>query len=224
MKYLKNKVRAIIFDMDGTIIKTDHIWRKVTVDALSKNGVNNLSDDERAFIDSMAGMNMSKASEALKEEFGLEDKPQVIYDFMVSQANFYFGERLDFIQGFERFHKKLQKAGIPTGIATNAIPDNLYKIIKTMKFEDLFGKNIFSIEHVARPKPDPDLFLHAAAKLGAHPEKCVVFEDSIHGFKAAKAASIKCIAVRGPQNEDYLEHVDEHIDNYDQAEDALKKL
>ena len=71
-------------------------------------------------------------------------------------------------------------------------------------------------------KPDPALFLHAAEKLNAAPENCVVFEDSIWGFKAANAAHMKCIAIKNNRNQDHhSENTHGAIDSYDEAEAVI---
>jgi len=74
------------------------------------------------------------------------------------------------------------------------------------------------------PKPDPAIFLHSASQLGVKPEDCVVFEDSIFGFNAAKAAGMKCIGIKNELNLKHLDKVNDAIENYYQAEDALKKI
>ena len=58
--------------------------------------------------------------------------------------------------------------------------------------------NISSRDFVEKIKPAPDLFLHAAAKLGAAPDEVIVFEDSLNGLRAARAAGMKCVVVPGP--------------------------
>lgn len=224
MEDIKHKIKAVIFDMDGTIIKTEHIWKKVTVDVLKHQGVETLSDQDHAFLDSLAGMSLKKAAHELKEKFNLPDSAEDIFGLKLTLANTYFHKQLEFIHGFEQFHTKLQQFMIPSGLATNAHPDHLKTIVETMNFKRLFGENIYSIEHVQKPKPDPDLFLHTAAMLGAKPEECIVFEDSIHGFKAAQAAGMKCIALKNSNNKNLLDLVQDAIESYDQAEDALRKI
>ena len=58
-----------------------------------------------------------------------------------------------------------------------------------------FTSTVCSRDHVARVKPAPDLFLLAATRLGVAPERCVVFEDSPNGIRAARAAGMRCVAI-----------------------------
>ena len=225
MNDIKIKVKAIIFDMDGTIIKTDHVWEDVTTKILQKIGVFEIPAEKQAFYDSLTGMGLRDASTALKREFNLLESVDEIIAQKIAIANSHFVNKVEYIEGFELFHQKLQKNLIPTSIATNAHPINLHEIVKTMKFEQFFGTNIYSMADVNfKAKPDPALFLFTANMLGAKPEECVVFEDSIHGFNAAQAAGMKCIAVKNKKNELLLHKVNHAIDSYHEAEDALRKI
>lgn len=223
---IKNKFKAIIFDMDGTIIKTEHIWQQVTKGTLQKYGINQVPAEKANFVNNLAGMGLKEASHAIKEEFSLPDSVEDIINLKLALANMHFESRLEYIDGFEDFHKKLVEHNIPSGIATNSHPVNLNEIIKTMNFKDMFGDNIYCIAHVGfKAKPDPALFLHTAKQLGADPKDCVVFEDSIYGFRAAKAAGMKCIAVKNERNENLLaELTDNAIETYHEAEEALRKI
>lgn len=224
MKNIKNKVKAVIFDMDGTIINTEGIWQKVTLNFLSEHGFNELDENAKLFLRSFSGIGMSDAAHELKRYFGLPHSHQDIVNQKTMIANKLFEDAIDFIEGFEQFHNKLRHNEIPTSIATNATLSNLEILIKKMKFDRFFGQNIYCVDHVGKAKPDPALFLHAADKLNVTPDECVVFEDSLYGFQAAKAAGMKCIAIKNNINQDHLEHVNDAIESYHDAEDALKKI
>ena len=211
--------------MDGTIVKTEHIWDQVTDSALSKFDIK-LSPEERAeFLGKLTGMGMKDASATLKKTFGLPDSVEEIINLKLALANMHFESRLEYMDGFEEFQRKLVSNHIPNGIATNAHPNNLETINKTMNFTDKFGEYVYCIAHVNfKAKPDPALFLHTAQKLGAKPDECVVFEDSMHGFNAAKSAGMKCIAVKNDRNMHLLDHATNAISDYHEAEDVLSKI
>ena len=222
---LKEKLKAVIFDMDGTIIQTDHIWSQATRDFLREANVRAFTPHDRQFLEGMSGMSIYAASKAVKQHFGLPHQPKEVADRKMAIVNAYFLKGVEFIEGFQQFHRQLRDNEIPSGIGTNATPENLEPLKESMQFHRFFVQHVYFIADVNYvPKPDPTLFLHVAKQLGVKPEECVVFEDSIYGFQAAKAAGMKCIAIKGPNNHHLLEHAHAAIDSYHEAVDALKKV
>lgn len=222
---LKDKLKAVIFDMDGTIIQTEHIWEQVCRDFLYEANIRAFTPADHAFLESLSGMATFLASKAIKKHFALPQTSEVMAARKMELANGYFRKGVKWINGFEAFHQKLRDAGIPSGIGTNAKPENLEPLKESMQYQRYFGKHVYCIADVNYvPKPDPALFLFVAKQLGAKPEECIVFEDSIYGFQAAKAAGMKCIAIKGATNHHLLEHAHAAIDSYDEAIDALKKV
>ncbi len=226
MKSIKKNIKAIIFDMDGTIIKTEHIWNKVTRDVIALHGIHSLTSEQEKEMERLIGSSLPKASNILKEIFDFKASvDEILSQHIVLSNNHLSKQRCDFIEGFQAFHKKLIEHAIPNSIATNAHRENLDGMVKINGLDLLFGKYIYSPRDVGElVKPDPALFLHASKNLGVAPEQCVVFEDSVYGFQAAKAAGMRCIAVKNDKNKLLLDHVDGAIDSYDQALEALKKL
>jgi beta-phosphoglucomutase-like phosphatase (HAD superfamily) len=225
MESVKTKIKAIIFDMDGTIIHTEALWRQVNLALLKKYGITEFSEEHDMLFKSFSGMSMTGVATIMKDYFNLPDSVETLVLTKLDLANELFDQHIDFIDGFELFHAKLQTLDIPMSIATNAMPANLLPIAKKFEFHKLFGGNVFSQADVNyRPKPDPALFLYAAAMLGVKPEECLVFEDSIPGFQAARAAGMKCIAIKNELNAHVLDTVHDAITNYHEAEEAIKKL
>jgi len=225
MERIKDKIKAIIFDMDGTIVKTEHIWHAATQRVLEERGFTNFSADQEKFLESLSGIGLIKAAEAIKKEFKLLDSIATLTGQTKQIAHSLLNDGLEFIDGFESFHKKLQESFIPTSVASNADHSSLVLFNEKMKLHKFFGKNIFSIEIVGNiPKPSPDIFLHAAKQLKVDPRECVVFEDSLFGFQAAQAAGMRCIAIKNKINHKNLGLVDHAISSYHEAEEALLTL
>lgn len=222
---IKQNIKAVIFDMDGTIIQTEHIWKQATQDVLVRRGFMTFNDDQQKEMLSLSGIGLLESAKVLKKLFNLKDSADFLAAETKQIAHELFASNVEFIDGFELFHKKLKLSLIPTSIATNADKASLKLLDQKMNLYKFFGKNLYSIEHVGnKAKPDPALFLHAAAKLNVQPHECVVFEDSIFGFKAAAAAGMKCIAIKNNGNHQHLDKAHGAIDSYHEAEEALKKL
>lgn len=98
--------------------------------------------------------------------------------------------------GLIELMRDLQRAGVPCAAASNAERVNVDFIIDGLKLREFF-RAVLSREDVVRGKPDPELFLLAARRMGVPPARCVVFEDSRAGFEAAARAGMRVIAVVG---------------------------
>ena len=84
--------------------------------------------------------------------------------------------------------------GIPLAVASSAMTRNVDFVVDTLELRSYFD-SISSGDNVSRPKPDPEIYLKTAEKLGLAPAQCVAFEDSFVGIESAKRAGMKCIAV-----------------------------
>ena len=91
----------------------------------------------------------------------------------------------------------LLKVGLPAAVVSNSRLVRVRNSLKRASLTEIFGERVFSSEQVARPKPYPDVYLHAAQTLGVAPARCIVVEDSVSGLNAARAAGMKTIAFVG---------------------------
>lgn len=225
MSSSKKKLKAIIFDMDGTIIDSNKVWDLATQKTLEEYGLRAFTDEFKKHLDSLSGVSLTHAVVRLKQLFNLQEEPEALAHSILSHSKKLFKEGVPFIEGFEAFHAIVRKHNIPSCIATNADDVSLAQLKKTLNLENFFQDKIFNISHVNyTPKPDPALFLYAADQLGALPSECVVFEDSIVGFTAAKAAGMTCIAVKNKHNQTLLHEVASAIEHYHEAPEKIHEL
>ncbi len=98
------------------------------------------------------------------------------------------------LPGVETFLHRLRDAGVPNCIGSSTHRENITTILGVLGFADLFG-GMVTAEDVTRGKPDPDVFLKAAAKTGCEPRRCIVFEDALAGIEAAHAGGMKVVGV-----------------------------
>jgi len=98
------------------------------------------------------------------------------------------------LPGVHTFLGRLKEAGVPNCIGSSTHRENITTILQVLGFAGLFG-GMVTAEDVSHGKPDPEVFLKAAAKTGCAPGRCVVFEDALAGIEAGRAGGMKVVGV-----------------------------
>ena len=118
----------------------------------------------------------------------LGNRKEVLYRELMAQGD------LQPLPGVRRLLEQLRDAGIPCAIGSSTPRANLDAALARLGIADLFD-TIVSAEDVTRGKPDPEVFLKAAARIQRRPECCVVFEDALFGIEAARAGGMRVVGI-----------------------------
>ena len=179
--------QAIIFDCDGVLVDSEVLAQEVELAALAEVG---LTYDRADFQTRFMGMSNDSFFAALEADSHRQLGRALPANFRESCHNRYAGfvrERLVEVPGAAA---AISPISHPRAVASSSeIPILETKLRKTGLWE-YFAPHVYSANHVARSKPAPDLFLHAAAELGAEARQCIVLEDSANGVLAARAAGM----------------------------------
>jgi HAD superfamily hydrolase (TIGR01509 family) len=119
------------------------------------------------------------------------------------------------LPGVREFLQALKDHGILCVIGSSTHRENVTTTLEVLGLEDFFA-DIVTAEDVKRGKPDPEVFLTAATRIGVAPVDAVVFEDALVGIAAAKAAGMRVVAVATTEPKDKLEHADWVVDRLDE--------
>jgi beta-phosphoglucomutase len=194
---------AAIFDWDGTLADTRHPIVVSFHRALKENGL----DVSTEYIERRIGLGASDTFREILRLQGHEVDEQLVKRLVArkSEIQVELADEVQLFGGAKELLVELQ-GKVRVALASMNNRTVVGHLLMAKGIEDCF-EVIMTGDGVAHSKPDPEIFLKTAEALGVKPEHCVVFEDSIFGVKAAKAAGMSCIAVTtGVYSGDELEN------------------
>ena len=180
---------AIIFDFDGVIADSEVLSNMVLAEIVSELGVPTTIED--AYRDYM-GKRFNDVIDAIEKTIGRALPPSFAAQYQDRTLQ-RFRQELTPIAGARDFIVKFVE--LPRCIASSSSPDRLALCLEVLRMTDLFEDRVFSASNVARGKPHPDIFLHAASQIGVPACECIVIEDSASGVLAGRAAGATVIGL-----------------------------
>lgn len=185
----KNK-RAMIFDLDGTLVDSMWMWHEIDIEYLGRFGIP-LPDRLQADIE---GMSFSETALYFKERFQLPDPLEIIKRDWNRMAWDKYTHQVPLKEGVRDFIRQCRSHNILLGIATSNSRELVENIISVHGLTQDFSCIMTGCD-VERGKPSPDIYLAVARELQVQPEECLVFEDIVPGIQAGKSAGMEVCAV-----------------------------
>ncbi len=193
--------QLVILDNDGVLVDSEPIANRILADLLTEAGVPTSYED--ALRDYMGG-SLGRVHEVVRERTGTV-LPADLSDRYHARLFDSFRTELRPVRGAAELIDALARAGVLYCVASSGTHERIRLALDRVGLLDRFtDRTIFSSADVDRGKPAPDLFLHAAAAMGADPSRCVVIEDSAAGVRAALAAGMTVYGYAGMTPADRL--------------------
>ncbi|MBR5597560.1 MAG: HAD family phosphatase [Lachnospiraceae bacterium] len=205
---LRNK-KAVIFDLDGTLVDSMWMWKSIDIEYLGKFGI----DLPPTLQKDIEGMSFSETAVYFKETFELSDSLEQIKADWNDMAYEKYTKEVDFKAGAKEFLKYCKKNHIKLGIATSNSRELVDATMEALGVREYFDCIKTSCE-VARGKPAPDIYLAVAQNLNVPVSDCLVFEDVEMGILAGKNAGMEVCAIEDDFSMDQLEKKKQLADYY----------
>lgn len=215
---MKNRIHAVLFDLDGVIVYTDSYHYKAW---------KRLADEEGWSFDKqinhrLRGVSRMESLQIILEQNGI-DLPEEKRQELAELKNSYYVESLkkigkkELVPGALQFVEACRKEELATAVCSSS--KNAQLIIDRLKIGELFDTVVTGWD-IINTKPDPEIFLLAAEQLQVSPKLCAVVEDAESGIKAAKAAGMHAV---GFGDKEILKEADMVIETFEEmtVEDIL---
>ncbi len=201
--------KACIFDLDGTVLDSMGVWKKVDEVFLGKRGLP-LTDE---YVKAVSVMNLDLAAAYTVELYHLKENPKDItkewLDLAVEEFTYHIQAKAFAVE----YIKKLNEMKIPIAVATSSQKELYVPALNRIGVYGLFDVIVDS-KMVNCSKESPDVFLKAADCLRTQPKDCLVFEDTVNGIISAKKAGFITVGILDDYQPKFKEDIIKNADFY----------
>jgi len=193
---MKDTIAAVLFDMDGLVLDTEKLYTRFWQEAANALGYPMTKEQALGMRSLNRGAGLSK----MQSYFGPDvDYDKIRYKRIELMDAFVEREGVTLKPGIHELLSYLKEKGIKTAIATSSPIERTILYLSSVELQNSFDE-LVSGYMVEKGKPEPDIYLYAAKKLGVKPENCMVLEDSPAGILAAHRAG--CLPVMIPDQDE----------------------
>ncbi len=193
-------IKAMLFDMDGTLIDSENLDNDVALEVCGKLGIE-LTQEEQ---EERHGRTSKSFYEWLAQTRGIDFDVQEAIENQIAGFQFHLEKGVKTFPGAKELPVILVQAGYKLAIVSGGTKENLDTILGGLGISQFFSA-IISADDVKKGKPDPEGYLLGAKKIGVLPEECLVLEDGAKGVQAGKVAGMKVIGVVNNGGQDLSE-------------------
>ncbi len=203
------KVKAIIFDLDGTLVDSMWMWKDIDIEYLGRYGYE-LPPELQKDIE---GMSMTETAIYFKERFHIEQSLEEIKQEWLDMARDKYCYQVPLKNGVKEFLTYLKEKNIKIGIASSNGIELVQVVLKANGIDEYFD-SVHTCCEVEKGKPNPDIYLLVADTLEVRPEECLVMEDVPMGILAGKRAGMRTCAIEDDFSMDQVQEKRKLADYY----------
>lgn len=211
---------GLIWDMDGVLVDSGRAHYEAWKRLFDELG--------RPLTEAQVAETLGMANEAILRLWLGENAPKAELDALADRKEATFrelvGAHMRVLPGVEAWLERARQRGYRQAVASSAPMANIVAVIQALGLADAFDL-LLSGARLPASKPDPAIFVQAAAGLGVPPERCVVLEDAVQGVEAALRAGMRCIAVANTRSVQELAAAHRVVASLEELEpDAIERL
>ena len=204
------RLQSAIFDMDGTLLDSMHIWNDVGPKTLRSMGIEPAPDlGPRLML-----MTFRDGAALCKEEYHLSESVEEIMDLTKDRVRSFYEQEVQAKPGVEKFLSLLKMEGVWMYVATNTDRDLVEAALKHTGLEGYFRGILTCTEVGAGKKDSPEIYERAMRRLRGNKKDTVIFEDALHAIRTAKTAGFRVCGVYDPSAEADQEEIKSLSDYY----------
>ena len=194
--------RAVLWDLDGTLIDSEPYWMKSEIELAARHGADWTEEDGKSLV----GMALKDSTRVMGERFGVELDSDAVINELTDSVTAQLRREIPWRPGAQELLRELRRRGVKTALVTMSLRRMALQVVEAIPF-DAFDI-VVAGDDVIHGKPHAEPYLKAANLLGVDPKDCVAFEDSISGILSAEAAGTVAVGipnvVRIPSNPDRI--------------------
>jgi beta-phosphoglucomutase family hydrolase len=190
-------IKAVIFDLDGVIVESENAHIEAEKQTFLKYGIQLSAEELHKYTGTTAKAMFTELIRKYRLSTTFEEissrKEEIFFRLLKEDA--------EPTKGIITLLRELKSKRIKLAIGSSSTKKQIKYVLSKLDIAHLFD-SVVGAEDIVQSKPDPEIFLEAAAELNVHPSECLVVEDSKLGVEAAKSANMKCVGYRNPNSGD----------------------
>ena len=198
MRQSLGKIKAVIYDLDGTLVDSERLWHEAETALLAARGHEYRAEVRAALL----GKRLDACIRIIRDAYVLPESELTLREELLERMMSLVVKKMQTRPGAEELLEAVQALGLRTAIASSSPLSFIEGVVRNRGWDSRYFPSdcrcLFSADDVPEGKPEPDVYLAAAATLDVAPNVCLAIEDSVTGARSAVAAGMICFAVGDP--------------------------